>query len=224
MRFDSRRHPVQVVRDLRERYGRDLLLNFSRYTHVPNSRDDTRESFAVDIDEVTPRWLQFALASLQSTQELALESRVRHKGCDRHIPMLDFQGMTSGQLRAVADALPREYAKGIQVYFSGRSFHAYFPHLLTPRQWIRFMGSALLCNKSAVSVIDQRWIGHRLVGGYAALRWSCASSRHEQLPVRVPVRTLNTGYAEKLRIIFQVVGSSSVVKRSPEGTCASAKI
>ena len=115
--------------------------------------------------------------------------------------MLDFHGMKKGQLLAIMEVLPDDYAEGMQVYFSGRSFHAYFPHLLTPRQWVKFMGSALLCNTPSSDVIDQRWVGHRLIGGYAALRWSNNTPQHAHYPTRINVETLDLPFLEKSNLL-----------------------
>ena len=162
-----------------------------RYRYARRVREDERESFRVPIAEVDRRWLRRELAALSPEQELALESRVRVGRVTRHIPMLDFVGLERGQLSAVMDVLPQYPVREAQVYFSGRSFHAYFPLLIEPAEWVRFMGSALLCNTpSRLQIVDQRWIGHRLVGGYGALRWSANTAQYRGLPRRVRNMTL----------------------------------
>ncbi|MBI4995967.1 MAG: hypothetical protein HZC22_03530 [Rhodocyclales bacterium] len=161
-------------------------------------RTDERLRFTVSIDQVTPAWLTHQLLALEPAQELALESKVRVNGAVRHIPMLDFRGMTKGQLTAIMEVFPSEYAEGLHVYFSGRSYHAYFATLLTPAQWIRFMGSALLCNTpSDPSVVDQRWVGHRLISGYSALRWSRNSPHYRSYPQRIQPEELDDDFQRK---------------------------
>lgn len=189
VKVDPKRHPIQIIRTLQRRYGAPLTLSFSRYTHTPKARTDQRESFRVRAQDVTPDWLLRELANLDRSQELALESRVSYDGHRRHIPMLDFSGRSREPLEAVLNALPSTYLEGMQLYFSGRSFHAYFPRLLTEREWIRFMGWALLCNDQGQDIVDQRWVGHRLIAGYASLRWSCSSKRHHDFPTRAPMGT-----------------------------------
>ena len=204
--IESGSHPIAFIAELRERLGDRLVLSFSRYTYKPRQRPDVRESFEVPLCEVTGRWLQRQLATLQPSQELALESRVRLQGLRRHIPMLDFRGLSKGQLLAIADVLPDDYKEGLQVYFSGRSFHAYFPHLLTPRQWVKFMGSALLCNTpGSQKVIDSRWVGHRLIGGYAALRWSWNTPHYTSYPTRVDAETLDLPFLRKSKLLHSRV-------------------
>jgi len=192
-RIGARTHPIRVVRELRQRYGNDLILSFSRYYYKRRTREDVRESFRVPIQKVNKQWLLRQTKRLLLGQELALESRVRTEEGLRHIPMIDFYGMGQGQLIAIMDALPEYSAEEPLVYFSGRSFHAYFPILVRRVEWIKFMGSALLCNTPEhPRVVDQRWIGHRLIGGYAALRWSWNTERYRALPRKVRPTVLNS--------------------------------
>jgi hypothetical protein len=193
-----RSHPIVFLKDLRTAFGSNLILGFSRYRYSPRIRKDDRVRFNVSIEEVTLGWLKRQLECLEPVQELALESRVLLDGNARHIPMLDFRGMTKGQLTAIMEIFPSSYAKGVHVYRSGRSYHAYFPQLLSTRRWIKFMGSALLCNSpSGASVVDQRWIGHRLIGGYAALRWSFNTPHYKGYPTRIDPAELDQTFAEK---------------------------
>jgi hypothetical protein len=185
---DFSRHPIRFVEKLTRRYGEGLELRFSRYKYKRRVREDRRKSFYVRIGDVDSGWLSQQLTNLAPDEELALESRVRVGGRWRHIPMIDFYGMKQEHLGSVLSVLPKFSNTKPFVYFSGRCFHAYFPILLTSREWLKFMGSVLLCNTpSRPRVVDQRWIGHRLVGGYAALRWSRNTSRYKAMPTRVAV-------------------------------------
>lgn len=201
-------HPISFVENLRDKFGSDLILGFSRYKYSPRLRRDERERFKVPIKEITPNWLKHQLLLLQPAQELALESKVTLDGRTRHIPMLDFRGMTKGQLSAIMEVFPKEYTEGVYVYLSGRSYHAYFMHLLSTSQWVRFMGSSLLCNTpNDPSVVDQRWIGHRLIGGYAALRWSCNTAHYKSYPRRIDTAELDSTFAEKRSITDRALNS-----------------
>src|SRR5437899_1441158 len=100
------KHPIQFLRELRQRYGDDLKLSFSRYTYKRRIREDARESFQVSISDVNRAWLSQQLVRLAPGEELALESRVRVARRLRHIPMIDFHGMKPGQLAAVMEVLP----------------------------------------------------------------------------------------------------------------------
>lgn len=180
-------HPLAVLRALQRRYGDRLVVGFSRYRYRRRVREDVRESFRVPIHSVDRRWLAVELGQLAEDQELALESRVWQGKTLRHIPMLDFVGLGRGQLHALTQVLPRNSLRSVQIYASGRSFHAYYPVLVTPQEWIQFMGSALLCNTPSRRIVDDRWIGHRLLGGYGALRWSWNTGIYRAMPRRVSV-------------------------------------
>lgn len=191
-------HPLGFVSALRDRYGDSLVLGFSKYRYSPRSRIDDRTRFQVSISDVNLDWCLEQMASLDVLQELALESRVELNGKVRHIPMLDFRGMTKGQLTAVMGIFPKSDRSDVDVYISGRSYHAYFQNLLTQSRWIKFMGSALLCNTpSDPSVVDQRWVGHRLISGYSALRWSCNTPHYKAFPVRVDASELDLSYYDR---------------------------
>lgn len=198
-KIDVSQHPLKFVMSLADEYGPDMVLSFSRYRYHARSRLDKRESFSVPAIDVTADWLEFQLLGLEPGEELALESRVQFGRTKKHIPMLDFRGMTKGQLLAIMEVFPQNFVRGVDVYFSGRSFHAYFPKLLSHPNWVKFMGSALLCNTpSDPSVIDQRWIGHRLIGGYSALRWSRNSEHYKQFPMKIDPSLLDASFQEKL--------------------------
>jgi len=200
-----KRHPILLVNKLLREYGTDLELSFSRYKYRRRVREDKRRTFRVPISDIGPDWLLRQLGALAPDEELALESRVRLGGRLRHIPMIDFYGMRPQQLTAIVEVLPKFAHVEPLVYFSGRSFHAYFPILVGYSEWVKFMGSALLCNTpSRPSVVDQRWIGHRLIGGYAALRWSWNTPRYKSMPTRVPITVLEptptTGTRRSVRV------------------------
>jgi hypothetical protein len=179
-------HPLGFIKSLRGRYGAHLELGFSHYRYQRRSRADVRRSFRVPIADVNVAWLRCQLDRLSPGEELALESRVRVGRSTRHIPMIDFVGIGPDHLRAVMDVLPGYSVRDVFVYRSGRSFHAYYPMLITQHEWVRFMGSALLCNTpSHPRIVDQRWVGHRLIAGYASLRWSWNTPTYKALPARV---------------------------------------
>ncbi|NEX60635.1 hypothetical protein G3574_06065 [Noviherbaspirillum sp. 17J57-3] len=99
--------------------------------------------------------------------------------------MIDFspKALDTSEVMAWAKA---ELGVEIKLFSSGRSLHGYGINPLTPEEWIRFMGLLLLANHpSKPTVVDTRWVGHRLLAGYAALRWSRNTSHYLQLPQAV---------------------------------------
>lgn len=67
--------------------------------------------------------------------------------------------------------LPASVLSKAAIFRSGSSFHFYSTELLTGSEWIRFLGLALLANPvNAPAIVDPRWVGHRLAGGFGGLR------------------------------------------------------
>lgn len=108
--------------------------------------------------------------SLPDRQIVALTSRVQvqHADLDLHIPMVDFR-LDSGPAN---DELATELlqALGTPGYLvdSGNSYHFYGQVPVHRDEFWRFLGRAQLMSHYA----DQRWIGHQLISGKAALRIS----------------------------------------------------
>ena len=167
-------------------YGDDIQLSFSRYFYRPQSVFDERECFQVAAKEVTAEWVASEVERLPRGWELAMNSSVLDlRGRTRHVGMIDFIGRPDLNLVTdrVRNLLGGRAAGRITYYDSGRSIHGYVLELLGPAEWHRFLGRVLLMNApDSVAIVDARWIGHRLLGGYSALRWSANSEYHSQLP------------------------------------------
>lgn len=185
--YDYSKHPITLAGVLREQYGDDLILNFSRYKYKPRSLKDERISFQESITSVGEDWLRGQLMHLDDQQELAWHSTVNlQNGEQLHIPMIDFQGMSEDHLKNIESVLPKEYLERMVVFASGRSFHAYFPILINQDKWLNFMFSLLLANIPNKSlVIDSRWVGHRGLARYASLRISWNTVTYRMMPERL---------------------------------------
>lgn len=186
MDFDN--HPIRFVRTIFNSREGEYRLEFSRYFYRPGSIFDERETFAVDASELCDAWLSTQLSALRPGWELALNSRVTDsRNRSYHIGMIDFaEAVEVDRLRnQVRNLLGEDMFLGMDCFDSGRSFHGYFRHLLRPGQWHEFLGRLLLMNEpDSHPVVDARWVGHRLIGGYGALRWSKNGSRYMSYPVR----------------------------------------
>lgn len=69
------------------------------------------------------------------------------------------------------------------LFDTGRSFHGYFPELISAEVWPKYLGRLLTLDEPAnAPMIDTRWVGHALVRGFAALRWSHNTTRYLQMP------------------------------------------
>ena len=185
-------HPYLVVSELLERYGNELEFEFSKYMYTPNSLFDEREIFSVRGLECCESLVIDLLNDLNDRKELALHSKVKKKnGKVYHIPMIDFSFVDDWEeefKRLIRNILPRKITRDLVVFSSGRSYHGYSTCLITPKEWREFMGILLLLNAPGnCKYIDCRWIGHRLVGGYSSLRWSCNTHNYLTLPSRLKI-------------------------------------
>ncbi|WP_081101724.1 primase 1D-like protein [Ectopseudomonas mendocina] len=179
-------HPFHFLSSLFD--SEDSSFCFSKYIYLPDSPLDEREIFSIRGIDITLPLVEQIIASLGADQELAIHSTVRLKGRNYHIPMIDFS-MTEDIGGKVFDRMSRYLNKSLLLnmafYKSGRSFHAYSTTLLTPKEWIDFMGRLLLINPAnKESIVDSRWIGHRLIGGFGSLRWSNNSGTYLGSPAR----------------------------------------
>lgn len=116
--------------------------------------------------------------------ELALNSRVLL--ADKtvmHIPMIDLATKAAGIISRVLDVLPTNLSGAMIWFESGRSYHGYGTVLISHDDWVKLMGRFLLVNQPQVPpVVDPRWIGHRLISGYASLRWTKNTGHYLQKP------------------------------------------
>jgi hypothetical protein len=153
-------------------------VELSAYTNFPESLLDVRTSEWVHRGRVLKRFEQWR-TSLSGEQELAFHSRVRVATKDdgvttRHIPLVDFK--TSDRTvveKAAGNLVDEQHVADAALFASGRSYHLYLDVLLSPAEWVKFMGRLLLLNpRVGPAVVDSRWIGHRMMSGFAALRWT----------------------------------------------------
>lgn len=181
-------HPFHFLSPLFHK--QEATFAFSKYVYTPDSLMDEREFMSVPGDDLTEDWVNSALASLRHDQELALHSSVRINGRAWHIPMIDFsleKVMSEDVFDRMSRYLPKALMLNLAVYSTGRSFHAYSTTLLGPKDWYDFMGRLLLINpRQAEDIVDARWVGHRLIGGFGSLRWSNNSGLYLSSPSRAP--------------------------------------
>ncbi|HBM2918152.1 hypothetical protein HVX57_00430 [Klebsiella michiganensis] len=187
------RHPVVWVRDILNFYinsgfaSQNISLSFSKYIYKPQSFSDKREIFTLPFHQFSEISLFNIISELRENEELAFHSYIQDFGNTYHLPLIDFGNVDRG----IIDSEPlRELAQhwglSFSIYNSGRSFHAYANKLLSLNDWIKFMGSLLLLNKpSGFKLIDERWVGHRIMANYAALRWSHNTAHYKKTPMYV---------------------------------------
>jgi hypothetical protein len=178
-------HPIHFLSTIKQ-VEKDFTLSFSRYFYRPNSALDERVVIHVKLSEVTEPWLERQLRGLPPGWELAFNSViVDSRSRTHHVGMIDFKGRPDIAVvrERAAKLLSPEISRSIIFYDSGRSYHGYIPFLLTPGKWRKFLARLLLINfVDEPEIIDSRWVGHRLLGGYCALRWSYNSDFHQHAP------------------------------------------
>lgn len=182
----TEQHPFYFLLPLFEKDH--AFFSFSKYVYAPDSLLDEREVLSFPAEDISEETISQEIASLRPDQELALHSNVSIKGKNFHIPMIDFsteKELNSAIFDRLSRYLPKSLMLNMAVYKSGRSFHAYSTTLLSPKEWINFMGRLLLINpRNQSEIVDSRWVGHRLIGGFGSLRWSNNSNLYLGLPSR----------------------------------------
>lgn len=179
----SKEHPFYFVEKLRDK--RSIVFQFSKYVYTPDSLFDEREYIEITSDTFSEKNIIELINSLNRDQELAIHSKVVVNGKTFHIPMIDFaiqDSLSSDIMYRIKQLLPKNIFANMAFYDSGRSLHAYSTTLISPKQWIEFMGRLLLVNKKNQEIVDSRWVGHRLLGGYSSLRWSNNSGQYLSEP------------------------------------------
>jgi len=178
-------HPSQHIAEI-IKYWEDSKLEFSIYTYNPQSILDERSILFIDVDQFDENWLNQKIESLQTGEELAFHSKVRKGKRNFHLPLIDFScsindlELAKSALRKV---LPNKIVSGLRFYDSGRSMHAYGSALMSNSEWVKVMGAILLANLPNEKVIvDSRWVGHRLMGGFSSLRWTSNSDAYLKTP------------------------------------------
>jgi hypothetical protein len=181
------------MKQIADCHGADLVFTYSRYEIAPPGLQAVARRtppLRVSAPELTSEWLADRLTELGPTEELAWHSWVEWKGIGFHIPMIDFVDQPDqSTLRDLSMIVSEIGLKGGFVFYeTGRSLHGYFPGLIPQHTWPAFLGRLLLVDQlDRPPVIDTRWIGHALVRGFAALRWSQNTTRYLAMPHLVTI-------------------------------------
>ncbi|MBK7706577.1 MAG: hypothetical protein IPJ30_12575 [Acidobacteria bacterium] len=185
----NEKHPYRVIASILGNRTDELSFEFSRYIYKPKTTEDVRREFTAHGATLDPELVRSWIDTLERDEELAINSRVSlSNGEKRHIPMIDFVCKTIDVqiYQRVNETLPKSITDSMLIFDSGTSFHAYSYELIDESAWFDFLGYLLLIDGHGLPrTIDTRWIGHRLIGRYASLRWTNNSGRHFIEPVYV---------------------------------------
>jgi hypothetical protein len=182
-------HPVSLIPifDRLVPVGQEHDYEFSKYIYVPQAVAESREVFKLGAKNLSEAFSARAQA-LRGVEEIAFHSRISFSdGSVFHIPMVD---MGCEKIENHIDGLRSAFDDfGIPqftLFSSGRSFHIYGHALLKPNDLIRFLGRILLLNLPGKEhVIDERWVGHRLMAGYSTLRWTNNNPHYKSTPFKL---------------------------------------
>jgi hypothetical protein len=120
----------------------------------------------------------------QSDSNLTLLSEVvRFDGSKGHLPMVDFHAFKSPENWRIVQAVSKRlFPEGSILMDSGESYHAYGTQILSPEEFRRFLGNALLF----APIVDRAYVAHQLIEGRCALRLTPGGGK-AQVPVVLAV-------------------------------------
>jgi hypothetical protein len=183
--IDFETHPICMVPHWLNSLGSEWLVSLSVYKYIPQQIGEQRELITIKLDELTPSWLESQLLSLPEERELALHSVFKNGNNEIHIPMVDF-ATNNIQQDEIFHWASERLGITLKLFDSGRALHGYGIEPISQDKWVRFMGLLLLANiPHQQPLTDTRWIGHRLLAGYSALRWSKNSSFSLKMPTLI---------------------------------------
>lgn len=185
-------HPYWLVRDVISKEIESIkTVEMSYYFYTPQSIKDNRLTFAISAaDFVSDGFIDHCIALCPSGCETAIHSRVTmSNNTTKHIPMIDMSTGSAAQLAKLMPVLEQSF-ETFSWFKSGRSYHGYGKELIDEIEWVKLMGKLLLANHVGYPhTVDPRWVGHRLIAGYAALRWTKNTNHYVDVP-----RKLNSTY------------------------------
>ena len=185
----EKEHPYWHVRSVLAPHKADITkLNFSYYNYLPQSLTDIRTHIPVKIDSFYEEDQISAIMSLApENHEVAIHSTIDMKsGHTLHLPMVDMSTQSTARLKKLQPFLAENSMSDFYWYNSGRSYHGYGTNLIDTETWIELMGIFLLANPiNEPPTVDPRWIGHRLIAGYSALRWTKNTAHYKKQPSKI---------------------------------------
>jgi hypothetical protein len=183
-------HPYWHLRAIIERSAEVAAVPFSYYEYNPQTVADKRSGFLMPVEQFLDGAAVFrAMEGAGEGRELAVHSDLLMRDGRRlHLIMVDMSTSARAHLEKLRTFLGDNVFQRIAWYASGRSFHGYGESFLERDDWVKFMGLLLLANQPRLEpTVDPRWIGHRLLAGYASLRWTCNTSYYLKLPRSIDV-------------------------------------
>lgn len=181
-------HPYWLVRDVISKEIDNIkTLEMSYYIYTPQTVKDSRLTFFISpSDFVSDSFIEHFISLCPNGYETAIHSRLKmSNNTTKHIPMIDMSTGSAAQLAKLMPVLEQDF-DNFSWFKSGRSYHGYGKELINENEWVRLMGKLLLANHVGYPhTVDPRWVGHRLIAGYAALRWTKNTNHYIDIPRRL---------------------------------------
>lgn len=181
-------HPYWHLKEVVASEPNITSLTGSYYFYRPQSLIDERSTISIPRGKfLDPEFMCMVIENCPSDKDFAFHSLVQcMDDIPRHVPLVDMSTGSRAHLSKLKAFLDVETFSGFVWFSSGRSFHGYGSKFVTHDAWIRYMGQMLLSNqKDLKATVDPRWIGHRLIAGYSALRWTKNTEHYLRLPSRL---------------------------------------
>jgi len=172
----NRVHPIDFMESVLAEETRIGEVQLSVYRYHAQSLLDDCITYKVAVAQLRATYDRLA-DKLDEQEDIAFDSLVKLRGkagIERHFALLDFQTTDAERVEQACKLLVAERRRPrAALVHSGRSYHLYMGELLSYAEWVTFMGRILLLNgRDEPPTVDARWVGHRLMAGYSALRWS----------------------------------------------------
>lgn len=162
-------------------------ISFKRYTYIKSQFIDDFSEFMVPASIIDINWLQIQISQLSIHEEIAINSEILCGKRKLYLPLVDLspKNINNKNFHDVISKLLNFWEMDFFVFDSGRSFHLYGARpFKTKSNWMRFTASLLLLNEPGKqTLIDTRWVGHRIMAGFSSLRLSNNTSQYKRYPI-----------------------------------------
>jgi len=187
MKIKEKLHPVNVFYKICKNYSKENInFNFSIYIYKEKGKTHSRKYIKIPAPDLSSNLLNNILSKLHPEEEFACHSLVDVSGKKRYIPLIDFSVENESLLPWEFINEKKElFDTDFYLFFSGRSYHGYFTTFITYQKWLKFAGDLLLLNQPnsyPTEIIDSRWVGHSIINGFSALRWSSNTNKYLSEP------------------------------------------
>lgn len=209
----SQLHPYWHVRSVIERRSDVLAVPVSYYTYQPRTVEDSRTTWLIPTEDfLDPLHMFQLMEATPAGQELAVHSDVRLRNKEHaHLVMVDMSTSAKAHIEKLRAFIGDNFFHKIAWYESGRSFHGYGETLLSEAEWVKFMGLLLLVNQPKLEpTVDPRWIGHRLLAGYASLRWTKNTQHYLGVPTSIDKTVRGHGASLEVSPLGKMLGAAHI--------------